>query len=110
MKLNIIHLPHRIDRWMLLQQELSAQNIVDFDIWEGIMDDEGPHVGISRAHKQIVKYALERNWSEVLIGEDDLRFTAEGAFDFFISKKPSDFDIYLGGIYCGNIKGDNSVD
>jgi hypothetical protein len=65
--------------------------------------------GISRAHKQIVEYAQRNNLQEVLIAEDDLCFTGRGAFDFFLDNKPTDFDIYLGSIYHGDIRKDNSV-
>jgi len=110
MKLNIIHLPHRIDRLQLLRQELSEQNISNFRIWDGITDVEAPHIGISKAHKQIVRDAQDNNLSEVLIGEDDLHFTAAGSFRFFLDNKPADYDIYLASIYYGTIKEDNTVD
>jgi hypothetical protein len=45
-----------------------------------------------------------------LICEDDVHFTAKGAFDYFINNKPNDFDIYLGSINDGIIKKDDSVD
>jgi hypothetical protein len=40
---------------------------------------------------------------EVLIAEDDVKFTAPYAFDYFLLQKPKDFDIYLGGISYGQI-------
>ena len=110
MRLNIIHLPQRLDRLRILQQELDSQNIKDFKIWDGIIDQDIPHVGISRAHKQIVKYAKVEGLSEILIAEDDLCFTSKGAFEFFLENKPLEFDIYLASIYYGNLKQDNSVD
>jgi hypothetical protein len=110
MTANIIHLPHRKDRFEILQQELQQQNITDFRIWDGIVDVEMPCTGISKAHKQIVKFALHNDLPEILIGEDDLRFTKEGAFRFFIENKPTDFDIYLAGIYSGELKRDNTVE
>lgn len=110
MQLNIIHLPHRVDRLCLLQRELTAQGISDFRIWPGIVDDAGPCAGISKAHKQIIRHAREAELCEVLIGEDDLQFTALGAFNFFMANRPSDFDIYLAGIYSGEIKDDSTVD
>ena len=109
MVLNIIHLPHRTDRLKLLNQELIEQNILDYKIWDGIIDKSIPQKGISQAHKQIVKYAQEEKLSEILIAEDDLYFTAKGAFDYFLKNKPSDFDIYLGGIHEGKVKQDNTV-
>jgi hypothetical protein len=110
MQLHIIHLPQRNDRLKLLKVELQGQNIIDYRIWEGIVDKNIPAKGISQAHKQIVRYAKENQLPEVLIAEDDLKFTAKGAFNFFLKTKPNDFDLYLASIYFGKIKSDNTVD
>jgi len=109
MKVNIIHLPDRKDRWALLQNELCEQNITDYKVWNGIIDPFLTFRGIAQAHKQIVKHAKEENLSEVLIAEDDLHFTSQGAFQFFLNRKPENYDIYLGGIYYGTLKENNMV-
>jgi hypothetical protein len=109
MLLNIIHLPHRKDRWILLQQELKGQGISDYKVWDGIIDPVLPCRGISQAHKQVINVAKEMSWPEVLIGEDDLHFRAPNAFQYFLDKKPADFDIYLGGIIYGKINDENRV-
>lgn len=110
MQVHIIHLPHRLDRWITLEKELYHQNITDIKIWHGIVDANIVAKGISQAHKQIVRYAQDQKLPEVLIAEDDLKFTSKGAYDFFISNKPSDYDLYLASIYFGVVKNDNSVD
>jgi hypothetical protein len=109
MILNIIHLSNRVDRWDLLQKELQQQNIIEYKIWNGIVDPILILRGISKAHKQIIKDAKEKNLPEVLIGEDDLYFTAKDAFQFFMDNKPSDYDIYLSGVLYGRIKSDNTI-
>ena len=109
MRLNVIHLAHRTDRLKLLNQELIEQHILDYKIWDGIIYESIPHRGISKAHKQIVKWAQKEKLPEILIAEDDFHFTAKGAFDYFIKNKPYDFDIYLGGIHEGQTKQDNTV-
>jgi len=103
MLLNIIHLAERADRWQLLQDEFTVQNITNYRVWEGIVDDSLIRRGISRAHKNIIRYALEQGLPSVLIGEDDLHFTSPGAYDFYLANKPPVFDIYLAGIVYGNI-------
>jgi hypothetical protein len=108
-KLNIIDLPHRIDRLELLNRELQEQQIVDYKIWAGIIDSELPCRGISKAHKVIIKFAKKENLSEILIAEDDIHFTSSGAFKYFLDNKPQDYDLYLGGINWGKINEDNSV-
>jgi len=109
MNINIIHLPHRIDRLALLQIELANQNITQYTIWSGIVDSILTCRGISSAHKQIVQYAFDRNLPEILIGEDDLHFTSNGAFNYFLDNKPEKFDLYLASIYEGHIKKDKTV-
>jgi hypothetical protein len=94
----------------LLLDQLDKQSITDYFIWEGIVDTKITARGISKAHKQIVQYAKKNQLPEVLIAEDDLKFTSKGAFTFFLENKPSDFDLYLSSIYLGNIKYDNTVD
>lgn len=108
--LQIIHLPHRTDRRELLQKEMQRQHVTNFRIWEGIRDPECSHRGISRAHKQIIAWAVAKQLPHVLIAEDDILFSAPGALDYFLTKVPADFDLYLGGIIWGNIQRDNTVD
>lgn len=109
MSMNIIHLSHRADRLALLTSELAVQDLKAC-IWPGILDPEDPKKGISRAHKQVVAWAKKQQLSSIIIAEDDIRFTAPGAFDHFIKTMPADFDLYLGGIYYGKIKPDNTVE
>lgn len=110
MLLNIIHLTHRKDRLINLIKELDNQLITEYLIWDGILDLENPSRGISKAHKQIVQMAKKNNLPFVLIAEDDIKFTAKGAFNYFLQSEPKDYDLYLGGIYYGNIKPDNSAE
>jgi hypothetical protein len=106
---HVIHLSKRTDRLALLISEFQNQKITEYQIWEGIVDPTLPARGISQAHKQIVAYAQKLKMPEILICEDDIHFTAKGAFQFFISNKPRDYDIYLGGISEGDLKKDGTV-
>ncbi len=106
MKLNIIHLQHRTDRLEILHKELKAQHIKDYKLWDGIIDEELICRGISQAHKQIVQHFKKSGIPMVLIAEDDVQFTAPGAFQYFLNTIPDDFDIYLGGIIYGTIGAD----
>ena len=110
MRVNIIHLPHRKDRLNSLLNQLNQQKITDYVIWDGIVDPYTTARGISQAHKQIVRYAKENQLSEVLIAEDDLKFTSKGAFNYFLKNKPKNFDLYLASIYLEKIRDDNTVD
>ncbi len=108
--LHIIHLKHRKDRWQLLQKELQNQNISEYKIWDGILDRDHPYQGIAKAHKQIVDFARKNKLPSILIAEDDLKFTAPSAFRYFLKNQPLDYDLYLGGIYYGILKEDNTTE
>lgn len=101
---NIIHNKDRHDRRDTLLAELKYQGIEEFRVWDAIFDPKGAQRGINRAHKQIIRWAKDEGLPEVLVFEDDIRFCGKGAFDYFLSQKPDDFDIYLGGIYYGKIE------
>lgn len=116
MTLNIIHLPHgegypphRQQRYDTLMKELASQNITDYWIWAGI-ENKYPVCGVSRAFKRIVQYAKDNNLERVCIGEDDLKFTAPGAWKYFLDNIPSYFDMYMASFYSGVITFDNRVE
>jgi hypothetical protein len=100
--MNIIHNQYRPDRWATLLHELERQGITDYRIWPAILDNPICK-GVSRAHKQIVQYAKDWKIPEIIIAEDDIKFPAKDGYKYFLSKKPEDFDLYLGGIYRGEI-------
>lgn len=109
MTLNIIHLQDRPDRLKLLNQEIDNQSINDYRVWNGIRNDNAPWTGISQAHKQIVRHAQKAGLPQILTGEDDIKFTSPGAFDYFLKNIPENFDLYLGGIIYGELSADNTV-
>ena len=108
-QINIINLPNRQDRRSSILEELRQQKITNFKIWEGIVDGSSAATKISQAHKQIVRNARENNFPSVIIAEDDIHFTAPGAFRFFCEHLPAEYDIYLGAISHGNIEENNRV-
>lgn len=99
MTLNIIHDNRRSERWEPLMQELSRQGIVDYKIWPPVEDANNVVRSISLSHKQIIQNAKDRGLNEVCVAEDDVLFTAPDAWDWFLSKKPRFFDLYLAGCY-----------
>lgn len=89
------------DRYAALQKEIEVQGM-DVRYWPAIKDPlNRTFVAISQAHKQIVHWAMLQGLPEVCIAEDDLCFFAPGAWDYFLSQKPTDYDIYLGGVFHG---------
>lgn len=107
--INIIHNSDRPNRYQTLMYELKRQQIPDYRLWPAIIDNPVCK-GVSKAHKQIVQFAKEYNFPEITIMEDDIKFPAVDGFKYFLSKKPEDFDLYLGGIYRGEIKDGKTTD
>lgn len=113
MMLNIIHDIRRLDRFVMLQQELAEQEITEYKIWDAIIETPAKK-GCSRSHKRIIQWAKDNNETEVIIGEDDMHFgrhekIIKGAYKFFLDNKPKEFSIYLAGVYDGKIESDNSI-
>lgn len=107
MTVNIIHLEGRIDRLKSFENQLFTQNVSSYKLWQGVVIKDNPKQGIAKAHKQIVDWARVQDLPEVLIAEDDVCFTAPDAFMYFLNRKPTDFDLYLGGIVYGKLSEDN---
>ena len=82
----------------MFENKLFEQNIDNYKIWEGVKDEKNPKKGIAKAHKQIIRWARDQNLPSVMIAEDDIKYRAIGAFEYFIKKEPKEYDLYLGGI------------
>jgi hypothetical protein len=100
LKLNIIA-GNITDRHTRLKQELAAQGIADYELWDGVYLPTSPKEGINAAHRQIVEFAQLSQWPMVAIAEDDIKFTHPNSWNYFISQIPKDFDIYLSMIFLG---------
>lgn len=102
---------HKIQvRQQQLHKEMARQGVSDYKLWPSVHIANKPkRTGISRAHKQIVEWALIEQIPEVCIMEDDVWFPATDGFQHFIKNKPEVYDLYLGGITRGDIDGNNCV-
>lgn len=99
MIVNIINLPHRVDRRKSATEQMIEQG-ASYMFWDGIMTKER-RIGIALAHKQIIRDAQRRRLPMVLVAEDDIKFTHPNALKYFIQNIPRDFDIYLSSYYSG---------
>lgn len=108
MRLHIIK-GNREERLPRLMKELEAQGITDYELWDGIYLSHSVKASINASHKQIVEYAKLAEWDEVCIAEDDLKFTHQSSWKYFLKQKPFDFDMYLSMIYTGDIDENNYV-
>lgn len=102
MIINCINIWSREDRLLSISKQAKQQGFA-IKFYEGIKEMQA-FKGISKAHKHIVQDAKEIGLEKVIICEDDCVFSAPNAFDYYLSKMPEDFDLYMGMIYAGEIK------
>lgn len=72
----LINLEERSDRLETSKKELASVGITNFSLFKGIKHSIGIS-GCSRSHYEIIKLAKEQNYKNVLIFEDDIKFTLE---------------------------------
>lgn len=106
-RLNII-IGNRAERIPRLMNELQTQHIENYKLWDGIFLPSIKE-SINAAFKQIVRYAKLAEFGEVIIAEDDVKFSRPGAWQYYLSQKPVDYDLYLGGIFIGELDEKNEV-
>lgn len=102
--LNIISLPHRLDRQQSYMEEMNRQNIA-YKVWPGVTTykEYTSHRNISLSHKEIVRDAKIKGLPKVIIAEDDIRFSSAGAWKYYLENTPKEFDLYAGVIYAGEV-------
>jgi len=96
--INVIYDSRHPERYEVLLKEFETQGITDYKFWDCIIM---PNVveSINASHKMIVRDAKEKGLDEVIIAEDDLMFTSPNSWKYFLSQKPSSYDLYLWGSY-----------
>ncbi len=106
--IQIINLPHRKERKEAVLKEMALEN-APYMFWDGIMMPM-PKQGVSKAHKQIVRHAKEKNLPYVIIAEDDMKWTGTGAWKYFLDNIPKeDWDLYLSSYYSGQADSNNMI-
>ncbi|MEO7045094.1 MAG: hypothetical protein ABI091_07270 [Ferruginibacter sp.] len=99
---NCINLWNREDRLLSISKQAKDQRFA-IRFWEATTGQIA-YRAITLSHKKIIQDAKDKGLEYVIIMEDDCVFTAPNAFDFYMSKMPKEFDLYLGMIYGGEIK------
>lgn len=78
--------------------------------WPGNYDSDKLRCqNISKAFKQIVRYAKEKKLKSITIAEDDAILTSKNAWQYYLENIPDEYDIYSGGIYSGQLNGNRIV-
>lgn len=96
------------ERYNNLLIELKEQGINDFVLHPGIYNPDNPKKAIHEGHRDIVQLAKDNNWENVIIAEDDIKFTNPNSWQYFLSQIPEVYDLFFGLLYQGEIK-DNRV-
>jgi hypothetical protein len=107
--LAIIHSIDDHSRYNILMKELEQQGIYKYMLFPSVYHPKSAMQGINLAHRQCIEYAKIAEFPEILIMEDDIRFTSPKSFEYFLNQKPNDFDIYLGGVYVSNPNADGTL-
>jgi len=97
--LNIIYDNRRSEKFDPLMQEIQSQGITDFIIHPAIVLRHSVVASINASHKSLVRAAKQAGLPHIIIAEDDLMFTGKGAWDYYLSQMPADFDLYLACTY-----------
>lgn len=115
--LNILHLKFtgnsQLDkvceeRYNLLMQELSKAGVGNYALWNGFYEKGNTKKAIHLGHRQIVQFAKDNHYEYCLIAEDDIVFTHPDSYRYFLQQVPSEYDLFMGLVYSGEIK-DNKV-
>ena len=97
--LNIIYDNRRSEKYEPLIGELRRQNITSYVIHPATVLKHSVVESINASHKKLVQMAKEAGLPYVIIAEDDLMFTADGAWKYYLDNMPQSFDLYLGCTY-----------
>jgi hypothetical protein len=99
MEIHVLYDNRRVEKWEPLMEEFRQQGIDPTKIWEPVFAKTVVE-SINLSHKAIVRYAKDNNLKEVCIIEDDCFWPARDGWQYFLNKKPDEFDIYLAGCYA----------
>jgi len=99
MVLNIIHRKERTDRQAHIEAEMLRQGM-KLVVWhDAVTDCKTRHESIGESHKNVIRFAQKRGLERVCVAEDDVYFPAEDGWRYFLRMIPTQFDIFLGGVY-----------
>ena len=108
--INIIYDDRNPDDYPRLIGEFIKQTVTPkYKFWSCIMDRGSVVKSINASHKMIVQWAKNNNLPYVCVAEQDLEFTCDKAWQYFLEQMPKDFDIYLGCSYIKNLNPNTEV-
>ena len=104
----VIHNRENAVRAKNIVETFGSQWYVDnsFRIIDAIMIPKHPPRGIFESFKKCIQIAKESGADRVIVFEDDVKFLRSDSLSDFIEYSnsiPDTFDLYMGGVYSGNI-------
>lgn len=101
-KIYCINLDSRTDRWQEVTARFEVVGIADYVTRVSAFMDVDPRIGCQRSHVQCVKDAIENNFKNILIFEDDVQFVETNVPNFseivsFLQNNKKWELFYLGG-------------
>lgn len=103
MGINVIYDDRHPEDYERLLKEFEEQGITDFKFWDATVNKDSVVGSINRSHKRIIEWAKENNMPFVIVAEQDLKFTREGAWQYFLDNIPNSYDIYLSSTYVKDL-------
>ena len=95
---NIIYDDRQFDRLPYLLEECEKYGI-EYKIWEACIDKKTVLESITESFRRIIQYAKDNSLERVIIAEDDLAFSSDGAWEYFLKNEPDEYDVYIVGSY-----------
>lgn len=100
--INVINLPERTDRLEGFLKESDREGF-GVRVWEGMIIRGNNKMAINKSHKQIVQYAKDNGLLSVTIAEDDCRMFGDGgAWKYYLSQIPEQYDIFFSMYYAAD--------
>jgi len=96
----VVHLKNRKDREENMIKELNSF-VDNWEVFDAIKMNPG-YKGTSESFKSIIRDAKDKGLDQVLVFEDDVRFTSKKSkikFQNAIDSLPEKWDVLLGGVY-----------
>ena len=102
MKIFLIHDPLRKDRELLFTKEFTEQGITEWELMPAVKNLAKVTLNIAEAHKNCIRRAQKENLPQCVIMEDDLAFSAPGAYNRFLEffkELPENWNVFTSGSY-----------
>lgn len=98
LKVHILHDNRRQERYDNYTNELERQGVTEYEVFPCILSKTVVE-SINTSFRMIVQKAKDEGLKECCIWEDDNYFPSEKGWDYFLSNKPKEYDLYIGGSY-----------